>query len=139
MSEFCSLRAKSYAFKLDDDNEVKKAKGTKKCIVKREIMFTDYVDALFKGKVLIKPQQRFRSDHHKVYTEKVNKIALSNNDDKRIQIFDKVTTYPYGTNAFVVCENEMKYNIYIYIYIYILQRKKKSNVDLKAFRNKALL
>ena len=50
--------------------------------------------------------------HHKVYKEEVNKIALSSNDDKRIQTFDKVTTYPYGTNVFTiyctkVCENEM--------------------------------
>ena len=42
-----------------------------------------------------------------MYTEEVNKIALSSNDDKRIQTFDKVTTYPYGTNAFMVCRNEM--------------------------------
>ena len=42
-----------------------------------------------------------------MYTEEVNKIALSSNDDKRIQTFDKVTTYPYGTNAFMVCKNEM--------------------------------
>ena len=55
----------------------------------------------------MRSQQQFRSDHHKVYTEEVNKIALSSNDDKRIQQFDKVTTYPYGTNAFMVCENEM--------------------------------
>ena len=42
-----------------------------------------------------------------MYTEEVNKIALSSNDDKRIQTFDKVTTYLYGTNAFMVCKNEM--------------------------------
>ena len=42
-----------------------------------------------------------------MYTEEVNKIALSSNDDKRIQTFHKVTTYPYGTNAFMVCKNEM--------------------------------
>ena len=62
---------------------------------------------MFKNKVLYRSQQRFRSDHHKVYTEEVNKIALSSNDDKRIQTFDRVTTYPYGTNVFKVCENEM--------------------------------
>ena len=62
---------------------------------------------MFKNKVLYRSQQRFRSDHHKVYTEEVNKIALSSNDDKRIQTFDKVTTYPYVTNVFKVCENEM--------------------------------
>ena len=42
-----------------------------------------------------------------MYTEEVNKIALSSNDDKRIQTYDKITTDPYGTNAFKVCENEM--------------------------------
>ena len=56
---------------------------------------------------LYRSQQRFRSDHHKAYTEEVNKIALSSNDDKRIQTFDRVTTYPYGTNVFMVCKNEM--------------------------------
>ena len=42
-----------------------------------------------------------------MYTEEVNKITLSSNDDKRIQTFDKITTYLYGTNAFMVCKNEM--------------------------------
>ena len=45
-----------------------------------------------------------------MYTEEVNKIALSSNDDKRLQTFDKVTTYPYGTNAFKVCESEFQRN-----------------------------
>ena len=62
---------------------------------------------MFNDEVIIRSKQRFRSDHHRVYTEKVNKIALSGNDDKIIQPFDKVTTFPYGTNVFKVCENEM--------------------------------
>ena len=56
--------------------------------------------------VILKSQERLKSDHHNVYTEEVNKIALSNNDDKRLQTFNKITTYPYGTNAFEVRENE---------------------------------
>ena len=116
MTEFCALRAKAYSFLIDeytdDDYEKnnivnKKAKGTKKCVIKREISFNNYVDSLFRNEVLLTPQHRFRSDHHSVYTEEVNKIALSSNDDKRIQTFDKVTTYPYGTNVFMLCENEM--------------------------------
>ena len=107
MTEFCTLRAKAYAYKLDDDTEIKKAKGTKKCIVKRVIKFKNYADALFNDEVVIRSQQRFRSDHHRVCTEEVNKIALSSNDDKRIQTFDKVTKFPYGTNVFKVCENEI--------------------------------
>ena len=81
---------------MDDDQEKKRVKGTKKCVVKREITFKNYVDALFNDEVIIRSQQRFRSDHHKVYTEEVNKIALSSNDDKRIQTSDRITTYPYG-------------------------------------------
>ena len=65
------------------------------------------MDCLFNNEVIIESQQRFRSDRHKVYTEEVNKIALSSNDDKRLQTFDKVTTFPYGTNVFKVCESEM--------------------------------
>ena len=54
MTEFCALRTKAYAYKLDDDTEMKKAKGKKKCKVKREITFKNYVDALFKDEVIIK-------------------------------------------------------------------------------------
>ena len=62
---------------------------------------------MLNDKIVVKSQQRFRSDHHSVYTEEINKIALSSNDDKRMQTFDKVTTYPFGINAFMVCEGEM--------------------------------
>ena len=92
---------------MGDDSEVKKAKGTKKCVIKRELMFENYKDCLFNGEVILKSQQRFKSDHHKVYTEEVNKIALSSNDDKRLQTFDRIKTYSYGTNAFKVCESEI--------------------------------
>ena len=70
-------------------------------------MFENYKDTLFNDKVIIRSQQRFRSYNHKVHTEEVNKIALSSNDDKRIQTVDKVTMYPCGTNVFKLCENEM--------------------------------
>ena len=40
-------------------------------------------------------------------TEEVNKIALSSDDDKRLQTFDGIETYPNGTNMFKVCESEM--------------------------------
>ena len=70
-------------------------------------MFEHYKDCLFNNKIIIKSQQRFRSDHHNVCTEEVNKIALSSNDDKILQTFDRITTYPYGTNAFKVCESKM--------------------------------
>ena len=50
-------------------------------------MFKSYKDCMFNGEVILKSQQRFRSDHHKVYTEEANKLALSSNDDKRLQTF----------------------------------------------------
>ena len=84
---------------MDDDSEHKKAKGTKKYVIKTRIMFKNYKDCLFNDKIILKFQQRFESAHHNVYTEQINKIALSSNDDKRLQTFVKVTTYPYGTNA----------------------------------------
>ena len=84
-----------------------KSKGTKKCVIKREAMFQNYKDCLFDGRIVLKSQQRFKSDHHNVYTEEINKIALSSNDDKRLQTSDRIKTYSYGTNAFKVCESEM--------------------------------
>ena len=71
-------------------------------------MFENYKDCLFNDKIILKPQQRFKSNHHKVYTEEVNKIMLSSNDDKSLQTCDRITSYPYGTNAFKVCESEMQ-------------------------------
>ena len=106
MTEFIALRVKTYAYLLNDDSEHKKAKGTKKCIIKRELTFKNYKDSQFNNEVVIKSQQRFRSDRHKVCTKEVNKIALNSNEDKRIQTFDKTTIYPYSTNTFKVCENE---------------------------------
>ena len=59
------------------------------------------------NKIILKSQQRFRSDHHEVCTEEVNRIALSSKDDKRLQTYDRITTYPYGANTFKVFESEM--------------------------------
>ena len=107
MKEFCALRAKTYSYLMDDDSEVEKTKGTKKCIIKRELMFENYKICLLNGDIILKSQTRFKSDHHKVYTKEVNKIALSSDDDKILQTFDGIETYPYGTNEFKVCESEM--------------------------------
>ena len=77
------------------------------CTIKRKLISDNYIESLFNSKTIIKSQQRFKSDHHNVHTEEVNKIALSSNDDKRLQTFDGITTYPFGSNAFKVCESEM--------------------------------
>ena len=75
--------------------------------MKSRLMFENYTNSFFNDKIILKSQQRFESDHHEMYTEEVNKIALSSSDNKRLQTFNKITTYPHGTNAFKVCEIEM--------------------------------
>ena len=107
MIEFVALRAKAYVYWNEDGSEHKKAKCTNKCIIKRKLTFENYRESLFNSKIILKSQQRFKSVHHKVYTEEVNKIAISTNDEKSLQTFDRITTYPYGSNAFKVCESEM--------------------------------
>ena len=95
ITEFVTLRQKTYSYSTDDGKEDKKAKGTKKCVIKRMIKFDDYKNCLLKDEILLKSQQRFISKKHDVYTEDINKIALSNNDDKTIVSSDKITSYPY--------------------------------------------
>ena len=96
ITEFVTLRPKTYSYLTDDSKEDKKAKGTKKCVIKKMIKFDDYKKCLLNDKVILKSQQRFISNKHDVYIENVNKIALSNNDDKRIISSNKITSYPYG-------------------------------------------
>ena len=61
-------------------------------------MVDNYKESLFDNKTMLKSQQRFRSDHHVVCTEEVNKIALSSIHDKMLQTSDRITTYMYGMN-----------------------------------------
>ena len=76
-------------------------------MIKRELLFKNYKNCQFNDKTILKSQQKFKSGCHNVYTEQVNEIALSSNDDKRLQTFDKITTYPYRANTFNVCESKM--------------------------------
>ena len=96
ITEFVTLRPKTYSYLTDDCKEDRKAKGTKKCIIKRMIKFNDYKNCLLKDEVILKSQQRFISKKHDLYTENINKIVLSNNDDKRIVSSDKIASYPCG-------------------------------------------
>ena len=96
ITEFIALRPKTYSYLTDNDKIDKKTKGTKKCVIKKMIKFDDYKKCLLNDKVILKSQQRFISNKHDVYTEDVNKIALSNDDDKRIVSPDKISSYPHG-------------------------------------------
>ena len=81
MTEFVGLRAKTYSYLADDGSEDKKAKDTK-------------------------IQQRFKIERHNVFTEEINKTALSSNDDKRMQSTDSLDTYAYGTSKDLVRKKE---------------------------------
>ena len=110
MTELCAARAKTYSIRYEENDkvkEMKKAKGTKKCVLEKELKFDDYKDSLLKNKIILRSQKRFKSDHHNVYTEEVNKITISSNDDKKIQNFDGIKTHAYGTSTFKACESEM--------------------------------
>ena len=96
ITESKTLKPKTYSYLTDDCKEDKKAKGTKKFVIKRNIKFNDYKICLLKDEVILKSQQRFISKKHDVYTGNINKIALRNNDDKRIVSSDKITSCPYG-------------------------------------------
>ena len=84
MKEFCALRAKTYTYLMEDDSEHKKAKGTKKCIIKRRLMFENYKDSLFNDKTIMWSQLRFKSDLHNVYTEEVIEVIMMIRDCKHL-------------------------------------------------------
>ena len=107
MKEFVALRSKTYSYLMDDGGRDKRAKGTKKCVIKRRLKFNDYKDCLLSNEIILKSQQRFKSEKHDVYTEEINKIALSSNDGKRLQTFDRITSHLCGASAVKVCKTEL--------------------------------
>ena len=68
------------------------------------LIFNDYKDCLLNDEIMLKSQQ---SERLNAYTEEINKIALSSNDDKRLQSYDKITSYPFGKSSGKVCKTEM--------------------------------
>ena len=107
MTEFALIRPETYSYLIDDDNSDKKPKGTKKCVIKRRFKFNDHKYCLLNNEIISKSQQRFISDKYNLYTEEINKISLSRNGDKRLQTFDRITSYLYERNAFKVCESKI--------------------------------
>ena len=83
INEFVGLRAKLCSFKIFEGEESKKCKGVKKSVVKKSIAHEDYKKCLFTGKEQLRKMNVIRSYKHEVYTEEINKIALSPDDDKR--------------------------------------------------------
>ena len=98
ITEFVGLRAKMYSYKVkDSDQEEKRAKGVKKAVIKKDISFNDYYSCLTgENPVIYRKMNLIRSHKHDIFTETVNKVALSANDDKRVIQSDKISTLAYG-------------------------------------------
>ena len=96
IKEFVGLRAKLYSYKMFEGEESKKCKGIKKRVVEKSITHEDYKTCLLTGKEQLRKQNIIRSYDHEVYTEEVNKVALSAEDDKRYIMSDGIHTLAWG-------------------------------------------
>ena len=96
IKEFVGLRAKLYSYKMEEGKENKKCKGIKKAVVEKSITHEDYKTCLKTGKEQLRRQNIIRSYEHTLYTEEVNKIALSAADDKRYLLKDSFDTLAWG-------------------------------------------
>jgi hypothetical protein len=96
IDEFVGLRAKLYSYKMFEGDEHKKCKGIKRNVVKTSLTHDDYKACLRNGKTVYKKMNVIRSYKHDIYTEEVNKIALSADDDKRVIMEDGIHTLALG-------------------------------------------
>ncbi|XP_063537662.1 uncharacterized protein LOC134747016 isoform X1 [Cydia strobilella] len=92
--EFVGLRSKLYCVKTNED-VIQKAKGVSKSVI-REFGIRHYEKSLIRGDVIKKKNILFRSIKHEIFTQSVNKIILSANDDKRMISDDKISTRAWG-------------------------------------------
>ena len=105
IKEFVGLRAKLYSYKMDEGKENKRCKGIKKAVVEKSIRHEDYKTCLQTGKEQLRKQNIIRSYEHTLYTEEVNKIALSAADDKRYLLKDSYDTLAWGHHKIKDLEN----------------------------------
>ena len=122
MTKFVGLTEKTYNYLIDDGSEDKKAKGTRKCVIKRKFQYENYkicleatklenkIEFIKNNKSILKMQQISKSEKHNVSTKEINKIALSSNDDKRMQSIDSIETYAYGTSKYLISDEDIKCN-----------------------------
>ena len=97
MTEFVALRSKMYVYrKIDKKVEEKRCKGTKKCVISEGLTFDDYKTCLFDGEAVYREKMLFENKKQNVYTVSKHKIALSRDDDKRIEQADGTTTLARG-------------------------------------------
>jgi len=90
IEQLVGLKAKSYLYKMFEGNEHKKWKGIKKNVIETKIAHKDYKECLFSKATVYRPMNVIRSYKHDMYTEDVNKIALSADYDKRVIMDDGI-------------------------------------------------
>ena len=105
IKEFVGLRAKLYSYKMDEGKENKRCKGIKKAVVEKSIRHEDYKTCLTTGKEQLRRQNIIRSYEHELYTEEINKVALSAADDKRYLLKDSYDTLAWGHHKIKDMEN----------------------------------
>ena len=105
ITEFVGLRAKLYSYKMEEGKENKKCKGIKKAVVEKSISHKDYKTCLETGKEQLRRQNIIRSYEHTLYTEEINKVALSAADDKRYLLKDSYDTLAWGHYKIKEMEN----------------------------------
>ena len=100
IDEFVGLRSKLYSYKMfDESDSYRKCKGIKKSVITNEITHEDYKECLFSRKEQLRSMNVLRSHLHDMYSEQINKVALSSDDDKRIIRDDGIHTYAIGHYA----------------------------------------
>ena len=95
ITHFVGLRPKLYSYKVEDETELKKCKGIKKNVIKKKLDFDYYVKCLFTGEKEMRSMKIIRSENHDIYSKEVNKVALSNQDDKRSVLKDSIHTLAF--------------------------------------------
>ena len=104
ITHFVGLSSKLYAYLIEmlykkyeklkepEEEEIRKAKGVKKNVIKKSLTFEDYKKCLFSEEKVMREMNMFKTQNHDIYSMTVNKVALSANDDKRIICPNKINT-----------------------------------------------
>ena len=85
-----------YSYLQDDEVNVKKCKGIKKYVVKKNIVHQNYVNTLFNKQESKHQMKTIRSKNHQISSCVINKTSLSCYDDKRYILHNGVDTLAYG-------------------------------------------
>ena len=88
ITHFVGLRPKLYCFKVEGGER----SDARENVIKQEITFEDYKQCLFSGEKQMRSMNIIRNENHDIYSKKVNKIALSDNDGKRVVLEDNIHT-----------------------------------------------